>query len=94
MDCHAAFEDRTGSRRYRLSEAALFRSFEAVHSRLPLQADDRAFGWLQQRKRAEQGQRQPYNELEPCQRRVSHFHGKDRWHDGVADHVGVNSSSL
>src|ERR1700688_546287 len=86
MDCHAAFEDRTGSSRYHLNEAALFRPFEAVHSRLPLQADDRAFGWLQQRKRTEQGQRQPYNELEPFRRRVSHFHGKDRRHDGVADH--------
>ena len=56
-----------------------------MHSRLPLQADDRTLGRLEQKKRTEQGQRQPYNELKPYRRRISYLNRKDRRDDGVTD---------
>jgi hypothetical protein len=57
-----------------------------VHPCLPLQADDRTFGRLEQKKRTEQSQRQPYDELKPYRRRISYLNREDRRDDGVTDH--------
>src|SRR5882757_7268150 len=64
----------------------LLRRCEAMHSRLPLQADDRSLGGLQQCQRADQRQRKPYRELKPRGRRVGDLDREDRRHDDVADH--------